>query len=68
MSENERASSPPPNSALAALAASEDPSRRKARTRSLWIAHGALCIFSLGFSIVLTGVYPYMKQVKAQLF
>ena len=33
------------------------------RTRSLWIAHCSLFIVSLGFSIVLTGVFAYMKQL-----
>ena len=41
----------------------EDPSERKSRMRSIYIIHFAMLIFSLGFSIILTGVYPYLKQV-----
>ena len=37
---------------------------RRSRLKSLWIAHVTLFIFSTGFSIVLTGIYPYMKQVN----
>ena len=45
----------------------EDPTIRRARLRSVWIAHVGMFIFSLGFSIVLTGVYPYMKQLLPSL-
>lgn len=47
-------------------AANEDPGARVARMRSIWIVHGGMLIFSLGFSIILTGVYPYMKQVRSR--
>jgi ceroid-lipofuscinosis MFS transporter 7 len=42
----------------------EDPADRKSRMRSIYIIHFAMLIFSLGFSIILTGVYPYLKQVS----
>ena len=45
----------------------ENPGIRRARLRSVWIAHVGMFIFSLGFSIVLTGVYPYMKQLLPSL-
>jgi len=34
----------------------ETPSERRARLRSLYIVHLAMLIFSLGYSIVLTGL------------
>jgi hypothetical protein len=43
-------------------AAAEDPAVRKSRFRSIYIVHFAMLIFSLGFSIILTGVYPYLQQ------
>ncbi len=45
-------------------AALETPAQRKARIRSLYIVHFGMFIFMLGYSIILTGVYPYMEQVK----
>ncbi|TRY68880.1 hypothetical protein TCAL_11023 [Tigriopus californicus] len=41
----------------------ETKSQRRARILSIYIVHIGMFIFSLGFSIVLTGVYPYMKQL-----
>ena len=32
--------------------------------RSIYIIHFAMLIFSLGFSIILTGVFPYLRQVN----
>lgn len=37
---------------------------KKARYRSIRIAQLTMFIFATGFSIVLTGVYPYMKEVR----
>lgn len=42
----------------------ETKAQTSARNRSLWIVHLGMTIFSMGFSIVLTGVYPYMKQAS----
>lgn len=42
----------------------ETNAQRRARILSIYIVHIGMFIFSLGFSIVLTGVYPYMKQVS----
>jgi len=41
----------------------ENLAERRSRLRSIYIIHFAMFIFSLGFSIILTGVYPYLKQV-----
>ena len=35
---------------------------RRARIRSLYIVHAGMFVFMLGYSIILTGVYPYMRQ------
>ena len=45
-------------------AANESKSQRRARLRSLYIVHLGMFIFMLGYSIILTGVYPYMRQVR----
>ena len=37
---------------------------KRIRVRSLWIMNIEIFIFALGFSIVLTGVLPYLKQVR----
>jgi hypothetical protein len=37
----------------------ETPAERKSRLISLYIVHSAMLVFSLGFSIVLTGIVPY---------
>ena len=42
----------------------ESPEEKKVRYRSIRIGQVALLIFAIGFSIVLTGVYPYMTQVS----
>ena len=42
----------------------ESQTEKKVRYRSIRIGQVALLIFSIGFSIVLTGVYPYMTQVR----
>jgi hypothetical protein len=36
----------------------ETPAERKSRLISLYIVHSAMLVFSLGFSIVLTGIIP----------
>ena len=41
----------------------ETPAQRRARHISIWIVHCGMFIFALGFSVVITGVYPYMKLV-----
>lgn len=46
------------------LSALETPEERKLRLRSLWICHIVTFVFSLSFSIVFTGVFPYLQQVK----
>ena len=45
------------------LSALETPEERKLRLRSLWICHIVTFVFSLSFSIVFTGVFPYLQQV-----
>ena len=45
----------------------ETPKERQLRLRSLWILHIVTFIFSLSFSIVFTGVYPYLLQVTILL-
>ena len=37
---------------------------KRIRVRSLWLMNFEIFIFALGFSIVLTGVLPYLKQVR----
>lgn len=37
---------------------------RKERLRSLWIVYFTMFLISLGFSIVLTGVWPYLDKVN----
>ena len=43
---------------------SETGDEKRVRVRSLWIMNIEIFIFALGFSIVLTGVLPYLKQVR----
>ena len=42
----------------------ESASDKKRRFRSIRISQTALFGTAMGFSVILTGVYPYMKQVK----
>jgi len=49
-----------PNTDLSAL---ETPEERKLRIRGLWICHVVTFVFSLSFSIVFTGVFPYLQQI-----
>ena len=41
----------------------ETDSERKERIRSLWIIYFTMFLISLGFSIVLTGIWPYLDKV-----
>jgi len=41
----------------------ESPDERKARVRSLYIVHASALVFSLGFSIVITGILPYLRHL-----
>ena len=49
-----------PNTDLSEL---ETPEERKLRIRGIWICHVVTFVFSLSFSIVFTGVFPYLQQV-----
>ena len=42
----------------------EIPEEKKIRYRSIRIARVIMLIFAIGFSIVLTGIYPYMTEVR----
>ena len=42
----------------------ESASDKKRRFRSIRISQTALFGTAMGFSVILTGVYPYMKQVN----
>ena len=42
----------------------ETSEEKKIRYRSIRIAQLAMFIFATGFSVILTGVYPYMKEVR----
>ena len=42
----------------------ESASDKKRRFRSIRISQTALFGTAMGFSVILTGVYPYMKQVR----
>ena len=41
----------------------ETTAEKRARIRSLWIIYIESFIFQLGFSIVIAGLFPYLKQV-----
>ena len=43
---------------------SEDERAKKGRIRSIRITQGLGFVFALGFSSVITGIYPYLKEVK----
>jgi hypothetical protein len=45
----------------------ETPEEKRVRMWSIRIVQVAMLIFSIGFSIILTGVFPYMKQVYESL-
>ena len=42
----------------------ETKDERKARIRSIWVIYIETFIFAISFSIVITGVFPYLKQVS----
>ena len=42
----------------------ESAAEKRQRYRSIRIGQFVLFIFATGFSIILTGVYPYMKEVS----
>ena len=42
----------------------ETEDEKKARIRSLWVINIQTLIFALSFSIVITGVLPYLRQVR----
>ena len=41
----------------------EDAAERRGRFRSLYVVHICMMIFSCGYSIVLTGVLPYLRRL-----
>ena len=43
----------------------ETPKEKKQRIISLYIVHFCMMIFSLGYSIVLTGVLPYLRRLTS---
>lgn len=43
----------------------ETPEEKKKRVMSLYIVHTCMLIFSLGYSIVLTGVLPYLRRLTS---
>ena len=43
----------------------ESSSERRSRLRSIYIVHGAMLVFALGYSIILTGVLPYLKRLTS---
>lgn len=45
----------------------ETEAEKKLRYRSIRIAHLTMFTFSVGFSVVLTGVYPYLKEVMTSI-
>lgn len=45
----------------------ETPAQKKSRRRSLWVAYTTMFVMSIGFSIVLTGVFPYMQTLNEDL-
>ena len=47
---------------------SEDERAKKGRIRSIRITQGLGFVFALGFSSVITGIYPYLKEVKITPF
>ncbi|XP_047495157.1 major facilitator superfamily domain-containing protein 8-like [Penaeus chinensis] len=45
----------------------ETASERKARKRSHWVAYTTMFVMSIGFSIVLSGVWPYLSELEPSL-
>ena len=46
----------------------ETDDEKTARIRSLWVMNIETFIFALSFSIVITGVLPYLRQVDYSIF
>ena len=46
----------------------ETDDEKRARICSLWVINVQTFIFALSFSIVITGVLPYLRQVTADLY
>jgi hypothetical protein len=46
----------------------ETEDEKRARIRSLWVINIQTFIFALSFSIVITGVLPYLRQVTIDLY
>ena len=46
----------------------ETDDEKTARIRSLWVMNIETFIFALSFSIVITGVLPYLRQVNYFIF
>ena len=46
----------------------ETEDEKTARIRSLWVMNIETFIFALSFSIVITGVLPYLRQVNCFIF
>lgn len=42
----------------------ETPQQYKERWRSIYIVYFTMFLISLGFSIIVTGVWPYLDKVK----
>lgn len=53
-----------PAAAPAAGAPLESPQERRERWRSVYVIYFTMFQMSLGFSIVLTGVWPYLDKVN----
>jgi len=51
-----------------ALEQLETPEEAKERWRSIYIVYFTMFLMSLGFSIVLTGVWPYLDKVNIFLY
>ena len=43
----------------------EEASSRRERIRSLYMVHTCMLIFSFGYSVVLTGVLPYLRRLTS---
>jgi hypothetical protein len=46
----------------------ESDKEKEERRRSLWIVYFTMFLISLGFSIVLTGIWPYLDKVCLAVF
>lgn len=53
-----------PMAEIERLKEEETPQEKRARMTSIWLLHIQMLIYSLSFSIVFTGVFPYLKQVR----